>query len=86
MCHHVSDGEVEQEDDQEKVTALLRAAIVGLGISACWCAHAAGYPDRPIRLIVPVEAGGATDVVYNAGSGSSQNMPPALVLNYIIKT
>ena len=45
------------------MTALLRAAIVGLGISACSCAHAAGYPDRPIRMLIGFSPGGGGDIL-----------------------
>lgn len=41
-----------------------RAALAGAASLAVWPAAAqAGYPDRPIRLVVPAGAGGPTDVV-----------------------
>jgi tripartite-type tricarboxylate transporter receptor subunit TctC len=41
-----------------------RAALTGAASLAAWPAAAqAGYPDRPIRLVVPAGAGGPTDVV-----------------------
>jgi tripartite-type tricarboxylate transporter receptor subunit TctC len=41
-----------------------RAALTGAATLAAWPAAAqAGYPDRPIRLVVPAGAGGPTDVV-----------------------
>ena len=41
-----------------------RAAIAGgLMLFAAGAARAAEYPDRPIRLVVPVPPGGPTDVV-----------------------
>lgn len=41
-----------------------REALTGAASLAAWPAAAqAGYPDRPIRLVVPAGAGGPTDVV-----------------------
>jgi tripartite-type tricarboxylate transporter receptor subunit TctC len=41
-----------------------RAVLVGTASLAAWPAAAqTGYPDRPIRLVVPAGAGGPTDVV-----------------------
>ena len=42
--------------------ALLRAALAALALLAAGAAVAQGYPQKPIRLIVPDPAGGATDV------------------------
>jgi tripartite-type tricarboxylate transporter receptor subunit TctC len=46
-----------------------RAALVPLGIAlaaAALPAHALSYPERPIRLIVPLAAGGAMDTIARA--------------------
>ena len=39
-----------------------RAALLALACASAW-ASAQGYPDRPVRLIVPQAAGSATDTV-----------------------
>jgi len=41
-------------------SVLLFAALAGFGAGA----HATEYPDRPIQLIVPYAAGGATDTDF----------------------
>lgn len=40
----------------------LLAAVLGLAVQAS-AVHAAGYPDRPIRFIVPYSPGGTSDFV-----------------------
>ena len=47
--------------DQGRVSA--RAALFALAAASACAAFAQGYPDRPVRLIVPQAAGSATDTV-----------------------
>ena len=46
--------------------ALLRAAgaATALGAASAWAQRAVGWPDHPVRLIVPYPAGGSTDVLF----------------------
>jgi len=47
---------------------LLLAAVIALGVAAVRPATAQSYPDRPIKLIVPLEAGGPVDTVARAAA------------------
>src|SRR5262245_63149759 len=47
--------------DHPVTRAILSAAAIALVAGAAGAAHAQGYPDRPIKLVVPFPAGGATE-------------------------
>lgn len=42
---------------------LIASAVVGIGLDRSSAAFAQGYPDRPIKLIVPFPPGGPTDIM-----------------------
>lgn len=45
------------------ITNLIRTAAIGLALAAATShAHAQGYPERPITLLIPYTAGGPTDI------------------------
>lgn len=59
--------------------ALLALSLLAAGQSAA--AAASGYPDRPIRLIVPFGAGGTTDILARAvGQALSETLGQSIVV------
>src|SRR5262245_12203241 len=53
----------------------LKAVTAGVAAAALTPVRALGYPDRPIKLVVPFSPGGATDVV---GRLWAERMKPQL--------
>src|SRR5262249_31912478 len=64
--------------------AMAVVAITAVAASPAFAQSAASWPDRPVRLIVPVGAGGAADTLSrNLANGFSQfaNCQPLIVEN-----
>jgi tripartite-type tricarboxylate transporter receptor subunit TctC len=41
----------------------MKRFLAALAIAAATCVHAQGYPERPIRFVVPFTAGSGTDII-----------------------
>jgi tripartite-type tricarboxylate transporter receptor subunit TctC len=62
-------------------TALL-AGIIAAGLGSSGCAQAQSYPNRPIKLVVPVLPGGALDVMARlVAQQLSSSLGPVFVEN-----
>ena len=67
------------QNRRKLLTALMAAAVSVLPSFT----HAGAYPERPIELVVPFQAGGGTDAVARAFAKASQKHFPkgVVVLN-----
>lgn len=64
------------------LTAPISTIILGASLVAATPAHAAGYPDRPITIIVPYAAGGSNDLVARiVGQRLSQELGNSVVVD-----
>lgn len=61
------------------VSVLLGSAAGGVGLA--WAQNAGSYPHKPVRVIVPFPAGGATDIVARE---MSERLTAALGQNFIV--
>ncbi len=62
-------------------TLALAAAVI---VAVAGATNAAGYPDRPIKLIVPFGAGGPPDVAARIiGAYLSEHLGPVVVENHV---
>lgn len=60
---------------------LFLAAVLSAGIASRAAAQDGAYPDRPVRVIVPFPAGGATDVVVRLlGERMAQDLRQPIVV------
>jgi tripartite-type tricarboxylate transporter receptor subunit TctC len=60
---------------------MIAAAVAGLGVSASALAQIQGYPNRPITMIVPYPAGGATDIqIRSVSLAASRHLGQPIVI------
>ncbi|WP_454690639.1 Bug family tripartite tricarboxylate transporter substrate binding protein [Achromobacter aloeverae] len=73
-----------KEITKKRSARLLGAGALALGLALGAAAHAGSYPERPISLVVPYTAGGATDVLARtiADNLSKEVKQPIIVENY----
>ncbi|RYJ00066.1 MAG: tripartite tricarboxylate transporter substrate binding protein, partial [Acetobacteraceae bacterium] len=62
---------------------LVMGAAAGMAVAAPWVARAqAGFPNRPITMIIPFPPGGTTDVTLRAlAEGASRHLQQQVVVD-----
>src|ERR1044072_3740009 len=51
-----------------------------VGFCLAWAAHAQDYPNRPVRIIVPTQAGGVSDILSRTFANLVQSRTGATVV------
>ena len=60
-------------------TVTRRSALLGAVLSVWVGAACAAYPDKPIKILVPWAAGGATDQVARMLTPKITSLPPTTI-------
>ena len=59
----------------------MRLAALALFLIASWPLHAQGFPDRPVRIIVPFPPGGSSDIVARTmASGATEAFGQSVIV------
>ena len=64
-------------------TAALLGSVVVASMTFCTAAIAEGYPEKPIKLVVPFPPGGITDVIArNLANHAQQSLGQPMIVDY----
>ena len=59
-----------------------RLGLLGLSMALAASAASAGYPEKPVRLIVPFAPGGGTDLIARTlGAGMAQELGKPIIVD-----